>query len=1112
MSTLALRPLNLACAEGSELFNASEAVLKGALESEVAVHVIVGPRRGPMGGLFELQSDERVKALQTEHGLILMPCADGARAVWLGLETARTGRRALAIVSNEDLDVAMPALERAADTSPEGEGGLCVLLEDRPEIAPAACPRRAMRRLGVPCMEPMDVAGLRDAIEHALRLSRASGKLVGLVAHQSILRTVDTLEARPNRVVGALDLLAARRQVRRGPRPGEALDLLSMARRLELNRVAWLPNPGEIAPLGVIAVGPAAPSMRHVLSELRLVGRVPLLNLGLVHPLDEPVVARFLLRCERIVVLEPRPGSVGELVALVAERSRRRGAIAGQVWWDALPPTAEHELRGLGVDEAVQPSHVARRMLHLLHDLRPALAVADRLAQVEAIGEADAPQRAGSVEPMRSIGELRRMLAELDRWARTPGADAEERLPTALVIDGVERPGAADRTVFVELWDRRRFGRDGAAAVRQAAREQRPRILLVVDAGGEDAPDPERLARGAAPGERGEAVRIESCSLADRVGLGDLLRAAVEREGLHVLVVRPAPRAEDVLEIDRLGFRPVQRIVWRADLAGDVRPRLPRATGDAAALQTLPVPQRQVRIERVDGRRPVGIRLRPRYEQVEVVRTRPPALATRGEGAGRLAPPRPEHAGQGAWRAHLAGVRGRGPGVVAEVLCDAGRSLGYHVRCIHDAAPIGPGRRAWSQVLFTRPRAGEGPPPLTAQIPFGEADLLLGVDGVETMRAVGPDPELRVAAADRTNAVMNAGPLEDQLDAALDGVLQEALGLVERACSPSRVLHRDFARLCRDRLLTDRVLDLVLLGLAFQRGLVPLSLEVLEAALRRAEQRGVGRAFEVFQFGRRLRSDSPADEDDERELRESPERLLRRMELDLRRQRWPRVRDRGDFIALVRDLLARTDALTETAMGRQARQDLVLALRRCMAWGGLSHARRYAKLIWPLFDADAAEQGRELTCQAILPLADAMLPRDLLYLATMATSHDHRRRTRERLGVRLARGDQVDRRYLNRLELAGFGRRLQVDFRTSDWPARLTTLLRPFIPVGWRGTRTERAVREYVIDLVGRAAAEAPTDYPRWLEIMRRLNAVAAEDRLRVGSVEGVRRRVERGE
>lgn len=1158
VTTVSARPLNLGRADGSDLFTAAEAVLKGSLESEVPVHSLVAPRRGPLVGLFELVADERTRAILTQHALVVTPCADGARAVSLAMDAARSRRRAIAVVSNEDLDSTMPALERAARFAPSDEGGMCVILEDDPAVSPAGCPRLAMRRLDVPCLEPADVAGLRDSVEHAQRLSRAAERLVGVVVHHSILRTIDTLPVRPNRVVSVLEVAEAMKHPRRGPRPGEALDLLRMARRLELNQPEWMPSPGELAPLGVVAIGPARVAMRHVLAELRLTGRVPLLHLGLVHPIDEAVVERLLARCADVVVLEPRPGAIGELLAASAERLRRRGLAAGRLWWDALPPDGEAPSEHLGVDDALKASTLARRMLHLLHDVRPGLRVASRLASLDLATDAVVPPRAAAQDSTRVFGDLRDLLREVDLWARRLDVDAMPPGPTALAVDGIEPLDAPARVVAVECWDRQRFAREGVAAIRQAARDSRQRLIAVVDLGGEDEPDPERLTRAATPGERGEAVRIESGSLGDRVGLRDLLREAVRRDGLSVVVVRlagpGADPADDPVEIDRLGYQPVQRIVWSADLAGDVRPALPRSSTERSAMKALPVSTRQVRVEPTPASlSTLRVRLRPLLEQTEVVRTRPPTVGRRFDVNARLTPPRPEQGQRGSWRAHCAGVRGRGPGVVAEVLCDAGRLMGFHVRCIHDPTPIGLGRRAWSQMLFTRPRLDEPPPPLTPQIPYGEADLLIGVDALETLRAIGPDPELRVAAQDRTTTVANSGMLEDQLDGGLEAIFAGVPAALARAGMPQRLLAMDVAALCRDEFLTDRVVDLVLLGMAFQRGQVPATVESMESAVRRAEQRGIGRALESFQFGRHLAERERLGAQgageafarvDAVEPPDSIEHLVRRIGLDLRSQRWPRVRDVGEFLALVRDTLERTAGLAATAAGRAVQVDIVLALRRCLAWGGLSHARQYARLVWSTYDLDrsdrrtnptgansettalapgaertsafgdlggATQLGHELTRLAVLPLADAMLPRDLLYLAMMATSNDHRRRMRQRLGVRQARGDRVERRYLNRLDLTGFGWRVRVDFRTSDWPARATSVLRPFIPQAWRGTRTERAVRDYVVDLAMRAASGAASDPQRWLAVFRRLNAIAAENRLRTASVEQLRTRVEGG-
>lgn len=1116
------RPLNLARVDGADLFTAAEAVVKAALESELAVGAIAGARRGPLAGAFDLAADERVATLFVEHQLETIAVPDAPRALELGLQAARSRRRAIAIVGNDELDAAMPGLERIAATALPTDSGLCLLLEDAPLRSPTACPRRAMQRLDLPCLEAADVDGLRNGIEDAIRLSRAAERAVGLVAHVSILRTIDTLEARPNRVVGTLDVAEAMRHRRRRPRPGETLDLLRMARRLEVNTPENMPSPGETAALGFIAVGAASVAVRHVLAELRLAGRVPVLHLGMVHPLDEAVVERVLARCAQVLVLEPRPGSVGVSVAALAERLRRRDAACGVLWWDAVPAPTGGDGEPFEAEDALRPSLLVRRTLHLLHGVRPGLNVASRLASVEdgaALVMAPPPREAitRGIDGERVVREL---LDEVDRWARHRDEEGDvDAEPGALAIDGIEPIEHPARLVTVECWRRRRFVAEGAAAVRQAAREQRSRLLVVIDEGGDDDVDPERLARAAAPGERGERIHIESIALNDRVALRDRLRAAVEHDGATVLVVRSDGGREAeaaAAEIDRLGFQPTQRLVWPAELACDIRPSLPRSLAEAGGARSLVPFDHQLRVERVGSRhggRP-RLELRPLLERIDVIRTKPPTVGWRGDPASRLAPPRPEHGQRGWWRAHLAGVRGRAPGIAAEVLVDAGRAMGYHVRCIGDPTSLGPGRRAWSQVLFTRPRSDEPSPALVASIPYGEADLLLGIDPLETLRALGPDAALRVAASDRTMAAVNDGLLDDQRDVAVDGGLERhARTLAEvlsRTAMEGRTAVDDVAGACREAFLTDRVVDLVLLGISFQRGFVPLSVEAMEGAVRRAEGRGVGRAFEAFTFGRQLGADGRIAAPRRGDERDEPiERLVRRVGLDLERQRPRRRSASASFMALLADSLARTPGLAESEAGRAAQRDLVLAMRRCFAWGGVEYAGKYTELVLGVYASDRGDLGRELTRLAVVPLADAMLMRDFVYMAAMASSLDHRRRTRQRLAVRSARGDSVSRRYLNRAEAVGFGWRLRIDFRTSDWPARALSVLGRAVPVAWRGSEADREVRTYVIDLIRRATEGAKTAYRPWAATLQALHEQAESNRLRGITVDQLRERVE---
>ena len=126
-----------------------------------------------------------------------------------------------------------------------------------------------------------------------------------------------------------------------------------------------------------------------------------------------------------------------------------------------------------------------------------------------------------------------------------------------------------------------------------------------------------------------------------------------------------------------------------------------------------------------------------------------------------------------------------------------------------------------------------------------------------------------------------------------------------------------------------------------------------------------------------------------------------------------------------------------------------------------------------------------------------MLVRDPIYIATTLTSAELRRLTRQRLNVRLARDDRVQRRYLSRIDLLASRRRFRFDVVTSDWLMVLLAVSRHFIPKRWRGSDLEQQRRRYVIDLIERAARGAGSDYQAWARTLKRLHDQTLDDRFR---------------
>jgi len=327
---------------------------------------------------------------------------------------------------------------------------------------------------------------------------------------------------------------------------------------------------------------------------------------------------------------------------------------------------------------------------------------------------------------------------------------------------------------------------------------------------------------------------------------------------------------------------------------------------------------------------------------------------------------------------------------------------------------------------------------------------------------------------------------------------------------------RDFAAACRAWFHTDRVTDMAILGAAYQLGFIPLSAEAIDAGLIAAESRGFGRSREAFDLGRRLELheelfEQPEDDDSTLPI----ERLARRLALSKRSGLPGSAGRAARLAALLQTSLEQMPGLAETDLGRQARRDFVIACHHCVVWGGLDYAETYADLITRLYQVDRGDTGRALTRTAILPLAEAMLIRDPLYIAGLAASAEHRRRIRRRLHAKRSRGDEIERRYLTRIDLLAFSRRVRMDLRTSDWPARLASLAWRITPSRLRGGRRERELREYIVAFVRRAIVESPQqggiEYPRWADAMQRLHDQAAEDRLRGMAMSEIRMLIQVG-
>jgi len=1027
-------------------------------------------------GLFESNVSWEVYSPKCEPYWSIASNMKACRAVYAACRgvtlACEEGIPAVVFVPNRQLANAIKYASKVNVKAP-----LILVVEDHPILAPHLLPRESASRAGLCVVEPCTPSEVAYCASAASKLSASTSRPVVLITHHGLLGGSATLDRLQNQET------PSSRQTQ------ESISPIRLGRKLELNRQRTLPSPGEKISVGFVTIGMSDPALKYLVSELQLLGRVPMLNLRLIHPLDRVPVERLVSRCRHVVVLEPRPGEIEREIIAIAQSMQREGREVAAIWGKELPPL-DPALDPVKVPvDSLHPSVVARLTQHLLHDAKPSAKISSQLLPTL---------------PDLGILSTRRTSfgtgAALNVLRETSLRVLESITPKlSIVIDGNHCKDGDGATVYVETWGENNFIADGADVVRDSLERPQTRILLVWK-NGDSGNTLAMIIDSIAASKREDQNNVVEISLDNGEDFEVAIEAASRRKGISIIIVTDGAEpqfdveklAESASDIDRRGFRPQHAIVIPIEQMASVRlepiePWLPRAGIPAMPLEST-LSARWIKPQY----RRWQISLRPILERVEVTRSKPPVRVV-AETTKRLTPPQPIHATASTWRVHIAGIRGDQPGVVGKVLIEAGKQMGYEICSQSNSAYVGAGRRAWTQILFTRKQTVRSFRPLIASIPWGEADVLLGWDREEVLRSLDPKGSLQVGSPKRTHAFVNTDPLERQSSLAdVDGLPTTIeLKTIGKSCNVETAVLRSFASLARYRFHNERLGDLIQLGMAFQLGYIPATVDAMNVAVLQVEQEGFARSVEAFDFGRRvaLNPDS-AWQPIKEEFQVDLSRLIKRSVRDFHKLGKRGVEKAKVVQRLIRQAKQSLPGLVESADGRQAMIDLVNGIRRCMLWGGKETATQLMNSICKLYRADRAESGRELTRKAILPIVEAILIRDPIYLARLARSPEILRRIKHRLNVRHSRGDTLKRRFLSRLRLRLWSWSLQIDMRTSVWSSVLVSWIGSLVPRHWRGHHRDRTVRELIIHAVAQASIE-PGTYKQWVQQFSELHQLA---------------------
>jgi indolepyruvate ferredoxin oxidoreductase len=381
----------------------------------------------------------------------------------------------------------------------------------------------------------------------------------------------------------------------------------------------------------------------------------------------------------------------------------------------------------------------------------------------------------------------------------------------------------------------------------------------------------------------------------------------------------------------------------------------------------------------------------------------------------------------------------------------------------------------YSQIVFTQ----EGWNHTCNIIPYGKADLLIGIDLLEAVRSLDPKTNLRVGSPQYTTAVINTfkTPTIMTLMGIDDFKIHDLEAMMRRYTRSEDYFGLEFSTVCEHYFGTKLYTNVLMLGVAYQRGLLPLDLANVEWAIKETMGSDALNNLDAFALGRRLVVNPELIS--RHHLTETYEEFIAGRLDCIRRDHRAGRRIAESFLQCVK----RAEKLL--GLGEQTCKDIVYRLYDLIEFDKGKSANRYLDLIEQVFAADLAEYGYAATGAAVWNLHRVMIIKDEVFVAHLLTSDEKRRRDYHRYHIDPARGDKLTYRHINRPRFDIGPWKIEWDLRTRDWMLDLMKHMRWLRAVLPAWHKREKEYREWYIGLLGQFQYHDRPSYELWVKILR---------------------------
>lgn len=447
------------------------------------------------------------------------------------------------------------------------------------------------------------------------------------------------------------------------------------------------------------------------------------------------------------------------------------------------------------------------------------------------------------------------------------------------------------------------------------------------------------------------------------------------------------------------------------------------------------------------------------------------------------------------WRVHMAGVGGMGIGVVSALLVRAGHFEGYQVVFADKKGLAIRNGGVYSQITWVRRgdagvdregssenggSTGEASLASTSGlIPYGQADLLLGIDILEAARAVDPREHFRIATPAKTAAVLNLfkQPTVSTLLGKQDFDAYKLRDRITEQCNPAQIYAKNLSALCEQRLGSKLFVNILMLGVAYQLGYVPISAGAIAKAIKETIRRDVRRNLKAFNIGRKLALEPMA-------LPDKPQAITWEQLLTQKARILRKTRMRGENHAKTLEILVSSAINVMPSLSERAKYDLTLRIYDLYQYENEAYAKRYIDLVRGVYRRDSGDLKYQATEAVIWNLARLMMIKDEPYVAYLLTRYEKIQRDALKYNIDFDNGDEVEYSWHNVPELPiPLVGKIKIPITTRPWMHRIfrnTKFLRK-LP-SWH--RREKEFRDWYIGLLDRIDLQSDGGYHNALRVL----------------------------